>query len=434
VAVAGAPELGELLVSRWRRGDVLERQQLSLLAGAALVAIVATPVAIAVGGGRWVFGAAALPLPFVIGFAVLARGLYDLRTAANRTLVWVTLSLVVAGCYALVIAGVGSLVHVDLGAAWLPWVAAGVVAISFAPLRDVLQRGVNRLTFGRWDEPYDVLAALGQRLEATADVDRLLLDVVTELESLGLRDVSISDASARVLAGDDEAAHLVRHRAGQASDDSRLVPQTLDCLPHLLCHVVGGRPSQGTDRSRAVPPASDGSGERAGDVEIDRAERRDDDRRPRLLVGQPGQRLPAAAAVGEALDNAVARVDDPVLACSGAQVLRRLSHQVGPAVGGQHLDDDRRRIGDDITDRGATEDHQVRDAQTRGLFDQAPSDRLNDDGARQVAAEHVTQALRDKLVSERCGRRHKYAAIRVFGAERLRQRPVPLPGHGFAEV
>src|SRR3954471_2244502 len=194
------------LVSRWRRGDVVERQQLSLLAAAALVAVVAAPVAIAFGGGSWVFGVAALPLPFVIGFAVLARGLYDLRTAANRTLVWVTLSLVVAGCYALVIAGVGSLVHVDLGAAWLPWVAAAVVAISFAPLRDALQRGVNRLTFGRWDEPYDVLAALGQRLEATADVDRLLADVTTELESLGLREVSIIDASGRALAGDDEVA------------------------------------------------------------------------------------------------------------------------------------------------------------------------------------------------------------------------------------
>ena len=194
------------LVSRWRRGDVVERQQLSLLAGAALVAVVAAPVAIGVGGGGWLFGAAALPLPFAIGFAVLARGLYDLRTAANRTLVWVTLSLVVAGCYALVIAGVGSLVHVDLGAAWLPWVAAAVVAVSFAPLRDALQRAVNRLTFGRWDEPYDVLATLGQRLEATADVDRLLADVTTELESLGLRAVSISDSSGRVLAGDDEPA------------------------------------------------------------------------------------------------------------------------------------------------------------------------------------------------------------------------------------
>jgi signal transduction histidine kinase len=197
------------LVSRWRRGDAVERQQLSLLAGAALVAVVAAPVAIAFGGGSWVFGAAALPLPFVIGFAVLARGLYDLRTAANRSLVWVTLSLVVAGCYALVIAGVGSLVHVDLDATWLPWVAAAVVAISFAPLRDALQRGVNRLTFGRWDEPYDVLAALGQRLEATADVDRLLADVTIELESLGLRDVAISDDSGRVVADDAASGDVV---------------------------------------------------------------------------------------------------------------------------------------------------------------------------------------------------------------------------------
>ena len=185
------------LVSRYRRGDVFQRQQLRLFAAAALLPIVAAPIALTVGGGAWIFAAAALPLPFVIGFAVLARGLYDLRTAANRTLVWVTLSLVVAGCYALVIAGVGSLVHVDLRTAWLPWVAAAVIAISFAPLRDALQRGVNRLTFGRWDEPYDVLAALGQRLEATADVDGLLADVAAELESLGLREVSISDAGGR---------------------------------------------------------------------------------------------------------------------------------------------------------------------------------------------------------------------------------------------
>ncbi len=44
------------------------------------------------------------------------------------------------------------------GRGWLPWLAAAVVAVAFAPLRDVLQRAVNRLTYGRWDQPYDVLA------------------------------------------------------------------------------------------------------------------------------------------------------------------------------------------------------------------------------------------------------------------------------------
>ena len=187
------------LVVRWRGGDALVRQQLLLLAAAAGVTLLAVPVAFGTGVG-WAFSAAALPLPFAIGFAVLARGLYDLRTAVNRTLLWITLSAVVAAAYALVIAGVGAALHVR-GAAWLPWVAAGAVAVTFAPLRDGLQRTVNRLTFGRWDEPYDVLAALGQRLEGSADVERLLGDVVAELEGLGLHDVSIADATGHVLAG-----------------------------------------------------------------------------------------------------------------------------------------------------------------------------------------------------------------------------------------
>ncbi|MDQ1640958.1 MAG: hypothetical protein QOJ90_309 [Actinomycetota bacterium] len=189
------------LVSRWRHGDTFRRQQLGLYAGAAGLTVLAVPVAFLPGFGGWVFSVAALPLPFVIGFAVLARGLYDLRTAVNRTLVWLTLSAVVVGAYALAIAGVSGFLRVDSGATWLPWVAAGVVAVSFAPLRDSLQRAVNRLTFGRWDEPYDVLASLGQRLEATADIGRLLDDVVTELTGLGLRDVTVRDEAERVVAG-----------------------------------------------------------------------------------------------------------------------------------------------------------------------------------------------------------------------------------------
>jgi len=136
-----------------------------------------------------------------LGFAMLARGLYDLKTAANRGLVWLTLSALVVGVYALVIAGAGSLLH-DSSAIWLAWLAAGVVAVLFTPLRDVLQRGINRVTFGRWDEPYEVIAALGQRLEATADADRLLADVVAELrDGLGLRDVAICDGQGQLVAG-----------------------------------------------------------------------------------------------------------------------------------------------------------------------------------------------------------------------------------------
>jgi signal transduction histidine kinase len=205
VATAGA---AAELHRRWCRGDPLERQQLTVFVLAVVFPICAGPLVLAHVAGGWLFSVTALPLPFAIGFAVLARGLYDLRTAANRTLVWITLSAVVAGLYALVITGLGGLLDAS-GATWLPWAAAAVVAVSFAPLRDALQRGVTRLTFGRWDEPYDVLAALGQRLEAAGDVDRLLAGVRAELDALGLDAVSIRDLEGRVLAGDGGEAEGV---------------------------------------------------------------------------------------------------------------------------------------------------------------------------------------------------------------------------------
>jgi signal transduction histidine kinase len=188
------------LRARWRAGGPLERQQLLLFAAAAVPPVVAGPLSFT-GIGSWLFSVCVLPLPIAVGFAVLARGLYDLRTAVNRTLVWGCLSAVVVGIYALVIAGVSRLLDVGR-AVWLPWLAAAVVAVAFAPLRDAAQHAVNRLTFGRWDEPYAVLAALGQQVEASGDVERLIGDVVAELRSgLGLADVVLLDAGGRLLAG-----------------------------------------------------------------------------------------------------------------------------------------------------------------------------------------------------------------------------------------
>ncbi|HEU5007923.1 MAG TPA: histidine kinase [Jatrophihabitantaceae bacterium] len=178
------------LIQLWRRGDEMMRQQLFVFACAAALPAVAAPIALSLGGGGWIFGVTSAPLPIAIGFAILARGLYDLRTGTNRTLVWLTLSITVAGLFAVVI-GLGGVLGASASTPWLPWLAAGVVAGCFAPLRDVLQRGINRLTYGRWTEPYELLAALGEQLEAASDIDRLLDGVVAELESLGLRDVRI---------------------------------------------------------------------------------------------------------------------------------------------------------------------------------------------------------------------------------------------------
>ena len=206
VALGLAATIGTIgeLRARWRRGGPVERQALTLFAVAAAVTIVAAPVALATGAG-WIFSAAALPLPFAIAFGVLAHDLYDLKTAVSRTLVWLTLSAVVAGIYAVVIVGLGGLLDVG-GARWVPWCAAAVVAVSFAPMRDGLQNVVNRVTYGAWDQPYAIFADVGQRLGATADTDRLLADVVTELRGLGMERVAIRDGHGQVVAGTDPLA------------------------------------------------------------------------------------------------------------------------------------------------------------------------------------------------------------------------------------
>jgi signal transduction histidine kinase len=70
------------------------------------------------------------------------------------------------------------------------------------PLRESLQRAVNRVVYGRWHEPYEVLAGLGERLEAAADVDRLMDAVVTELTTgLDLADVSVRGLDGATVGG-----------------------------------------------------------------------------------------------------------------------------------------------------------------------------------------------------------------------------------------
>jgi signal transduction histidine kinase len=63
------------------------------------------------------------------------------------------------------------------------------------------------VVYGRWHEPYEVLAGLGERLEAAADIDRLLDAVVAELTTgLDLREVSVRHLDGTVVTGTGDAA------------------------------------------------------------------------------------------------------------------------------------------------------------------------------------------------------------------------------------
>jgi signal transduction histidine kinase len=132
--------------------------------------------------------------------ACLQRRLYDLDLVLNRSLTYGGLSLAIAGLYAVTVGGVGAMMR-QQDAGWLPWVAAGVVAVSFTPLRDALQRGANKLTYGQWSQPAEVLAATGRRLSDATDVPALLQSLTDELgEGLGLPYVEILDSEGDRLA------------------------------------------------------------------------------------------------------------------------------------------------------------------------------------------------------------------------------------------
>jgi len=223
------------LVARWRRGGPRVRQQLLLLAMAVWPPALVLLAVIVVGGlPGWIFGVVLLPLPVAIAVAILNHGLYDLRRAAHRTLLWLTMSGAVIGIYAVVVITAAGLVP-DHHTWWPSALAAALAALALIPLRESLQRAVNRVVYGRWHEPYEVLAGLGERLEAAADVDRLMDAVVTEL-STGL---DLADVSVRGLDGASVAGGAT---VGATADTGTVIPlQAFGQTVGYLAYRVPGR-------------------------------------------------------------------------------------------------------------------------------------------------------------------------------------------------
>jgi signal transduction histidine kinase len=202
LALTGTALVGALggLVTRWRIGSRLVRQQLLWFTCAAAVPVALLPLIPGDLAPPVLFGVAVLPLPVAIGVAVLQHRLYDVQVAVNRTVAWTALSAALALVYVLVVAGVGALLDAR-GASWLPWLATGLVALSVAPLRDALQQAADRLTYGLWAEPEAVLAAVQRRVADAGDAVALLRELVTELgEGLRLERIAVLDPEGHLLA------------------------------------------------------------------------------------------------------------------------------------------------------------------------------------------------------------------------------------------
>jgi signal transduction histidine kinase len=120
------------------------------------------------------------------GIAILRYRLWDIDIVINRTVVYGALTTLVVGMYMLIVGSLGTLFQTSSS---LPvsFFATGIIAMLFQPLRQHLQRDVNRLMFGERDDPYAVLGRLSVRLEAVAAAPVVLPTIVeTVAEALKL--------------------------------------------------------------------------------------------------------------------------------------------------------------------------------------------------------------------------------------------------------
>jgi signal transduction histidine kinase len=136
--------------------------------------------------GRVLFLAGFVAVPAAIGIAILKHRLFDIDLIINRTLVYVALTAVIIAIYVLIVGYLGAVLQTGSNLA-ISLAATGVVAVLFQPLRDRLQRYVNRLMYGERDDPYAVISRLGERLETALDPNAVLPTLVeTVREALKL--------------------------------------------------------------------------------------------------------------------------------------------------------------------------------------------------------------------------------------------------------
>jgi signal transduction histidine kinase len=191
----------------------------------------------------------ALGLPVAVGAAVLRERLWDLPIVVRHAIVYALLSVSVVGLYVLLVGGLGALLRAT-SAPLLAALASGTVALLVLPLRDRLQRLVNRFLYGERDDPYTVLARLSRQLARAGDPQTVLQTMTESVAralklpyvAIGLREragnrIAVAygvDTGATVtlplLYGDEPLGEL---RVAPRGDDRELTPRDRELLGAL---------------------------------------------------------------------------------------------------------------------------------------------------------------------------------------------------------
>jgi len=181
------------IVVRFRRSRGDERQQLkwltysSLLSGTILVLIyvsVALDLSIVNTIGGYLFDVALLPIPIAVGVAILKYHLYDIDIIVNRTLVYGSLTAVLALIYWGSVVGLQELLRSLVGQGNDLAVVASTLLIAglFLPLRGAIQGFIDRRFYRRKYDAARTLEAFSAALSDEVDLGTLTDHLVAVVE------------------------------------------------------------------------------------------------------------------------------------------------------------------------------------------------------------------------------------------------------------
>jgi signal transduction histidine kinase len=183
--------IGQIIRYR-RKSDLEQRQQTKwVLLGLSLLILgpIFDGVVIDLFMGRWVDTSLRhlislhlsilLPtlLPVAIAFSIFRYRLWDVDLIINRTLVYGGLTLLVISAYIILVGLLGVLIQPEENII-LSALVIGLIAILFHPLRQHMQKTINRFMYGDRDDPATVLSRLSERLASTTVPGETLSNVV----------------------------------------------------------------------------------------------------------------------------------------------------------------------------------------------------------------------------------------------------------------
>ncbi len=172
--------LSVIVILRWLRAEGEERQFLKWLVLGNLLGAVFAPLPLL--GSEWFLLSVQLPsvllMPVLVAVTLRHR-YFGIEVVVQRTFVYTTLLLLVTAIYGAIV-GSAALFFDGAGTA-ISFVAAVAVAFALAPARGRVEKVVNRVLFGRRDEPYLVLSDVGRRLESAGSEDDLLPEFVASV-------------------------------------------------------------------------------------------------------------------------------------------------------------------------------------------------------------------------------------------------------------